>query len=102
MPNIEAHAFFSWEKGKTDIYITHKEASKRRAVKKLADLLNISLSEIICVGDGLNDVPLLNTCGFKVAMGNAADDLKKIADYIAPGVEEDGVAHIIEKFILKN
>lgn len=40
-------------------------------------------------------------CGFKVAMGNAVDEVKAIADYIAPPVEEDGVADVIEKFILK-
>lgn len=36
----------------------------------------------------------------RIAMGNAVDDLKAIADYIAPPVEKDGVAHVIEKFIL--
>jgi hydroxymethylpyrimidine pyrophosphatase-like HAD family hydrolase len=39
-------------------------------------------------------------CGFKIAMGNANEELKQIADYVAPSVEEDGVAHIVEKFIL--
>ena len=39
-------------------------------------------------------------CGLKVAMGNAVDDLKAIADYIAPTVDEDGVADVINKFIL--
>jgi len=39
-------------------------------------------------------------CGLKVAMGNATEDLKEIADYIAPTVDEDGVADVIEKFVL--
>jgi hydroxymethylpyrimidine pyrophosphatase-like HAD family hydrolase len=39
--------------------------------------------------------------GLKVAMGNAIKDLKAIADYIAPSVEEDGVADVIEKFVLQ-
>lgn len=38
--------------------------------------------------------------GLKVAMGNAVDDLKAIADYIAPSVNEDGIVDVIEKFIL--
>jgi hydroxymethylpyrimidine pyrophosphatase-like HAD family hydrolase len=55
---------------------------------------------MIGVGDGYNDFPLLEACGLKVAMGNALEDLKGIADYIAPSVDEDGVANVIEKFIL--
>ncbi|HXS15232.1 MAG TPA: HAD hydrolase family protein, partial [Candidatus Saccharimonadales bacterium] len=61
---------------------------------------DISTEEIIGIGDGHNDFPLLMACGLKVAMGNAVDDLKAIADYIAPSVDEDGVADVIEKFIL--
>lgn len=45
-------------------------------------------------------MPLLMACGLRVAMGNAVEDLKAIADYIAPPVENDGVADVIEKFIL--
>jgi hydroxymethylpyrimidine pyrophosphatase-like HAD family hydrolase len=41
-------------------------------------------------------------CGFKVAMGNAVPELKAIADYIAPSVEEDGLAHVLEKYIIKH
>lgn len=41
-------------------------------------------------------------CGLRVAMGNAVDDLKAIADYIAPSVDDDGLAEVIEKFILSN
>lgn len=42
----------------------------------------------------------LMACGLKVAMGNAVSELKTIADYIAPTIDEDGVADVIEKFIL--
>ena len=56
---------------------------------------------MIAIGDGPNDFPMLMAAGFKVAMGNASDDLKAIADYIAPTVEKDGVVDVIEKFILK-
>ena len=57
---------------------------------------------MIGVGDARNDAPLLNVCGLKVAMGNADDKLKKIAHYIAPSVDEDGVAHVVERFILSS
>jgi hypothetical protein len=41
-------------------------------------------------------------CGLKVAMGNAVPELKAIADYIAPSVTDDGMATVIEKFILNS
>jgi hydroxymethylpyrimidine pyrophosphatase-like HAD family hydrolase len=63
--------------------------------------LHLKKDEIIGVGDGYNDFPLLMACGLKVAMGNAVPDLKEIADYIAPSVVEDGVVDIISKFIVK-
>lgn len=56
----------------------------------------------MAVGDGYNDYPLLMAAGFKVAMGNAVPEVKAIADYIAPSVDEDGAADVIEKFILNN
>lgn len=84
-----------------DVYITNSTATKQVAVLELAKILGIETKEIIAIGDHYNDFPLFMACGFKVAMGNAVDDLKAIADYIAPSVEEDGVAHVIEKFILQ-
>lgn len=99
--NITAHAFPSWKKNKTDIYITHEKATKYHAVGKLSELLKIKTSDMIAVGDGPNDLPLLNACGLKIAMGNASENIKKMADYVAPSVSEDGVAHVVEKFILR-
>lgn len=82
------------------IYISSGEATKQHAVMKLAELLKISTSEIIGIGDHYNDFPLLMACGFKVAMGNAVPELKAIADYVAPSVEEDGLAQVLNTFIL--
>ena len=100
---IAAHKTFSWDKDrnyKMDIYITHSEATKYYAAQELARILGIETHEMIGVGDARNDAPLLEVCGLKVAMGNADDKLKRIAHYIAPSVDEDGVAHVVEKFIL--
>lgn len=80
--------------------ISHAKATKQHGIFEVAKILGIETSEIIGVGDGYNDFPLLMACGLKVAMGNAVDDLKAIADYIAPSVDEDGVSDVIEKFIL--
>lgn len=81
------------------ILISHAQATKQHGVYAVAQSLNLDPAEFIGIGDGDNDFPLLMACGFKVAMGNASLHLKAIADYIAPSVDEDGVAHVIEKFI---
>jgi len=100
IPTIYVHRLPSWKKDKIDININQASATKQHAILEVAKLLKIETHEIIGVGDGYNDFPLLMACGLKVAMGNAVDDLKEIADYIAPSVEEDGVADVIEKFVL--
>ncbi len=100
IPSISIYTTRSWTTGKIDILVTHLMATKQHAILKIAKILKIETHEIIGVGDGYNDFPLLMACGLKVAMGNAVEDLKAIADYIAPPVEEDGVADVIEKFIL--
>lgn len=83
-----------------DVYFSNIKATKQYAVFELSKILDITEDEIIGVGDGYNDFPLLMACGLKVAMGNSVDDLRGIADYIAPSVDEDGLAEVIEKFYL--
>lgn len=84
----------------TDVYLSDIHATKQHAVLKLAELLKIEQSDMIGVGDGYNDFPLLMACGLKVAMGNAVDELKAIADYVAPKVDNDGLSDVIEKYCL--
>jgi HAD superfamily hydrolase (TIGR01484 family) len=100
IPNLIVHKMVAWEKGKFSYFICNHAATKQHAILEVAKILGIKTDEIIGVGDGYNDFPLLMACGLKVAMGNAVDDLKAIADYIAPTVEEDGVADVINRFIL--
>ena len=102
IPTIAIHKMPSWSKGKVSVLISHASATKQHAILKVAEILKISTHEIIGVGDGYNDFPLLMACGLKVAMGNAVQELKEIADYIAPSVEDDGVVDVIERFILKD
>jgi Cof subfamily protein (haloacid dehalogenase superfamily) len=84
---------------KFGLNITHINATKLHGVQFLLEKLQIQREEVIGVGDSYNDFPLLMASGLKVAMGNAIDDLKAIADYTAPPVTEDGVATVINKFI---
>ncbi len=101
IPTIAAHKIVDWTHGLFSLNIAHVYATKQHAIFEVARRLNIETHEIIGVGDGPNDFPLLMACGLKVAMGNAVEDLKAIADYIAPTVDEDGVADVIERFVLK-
>lgn len=85
---------------KESIHITHKDAAKEKGLKKIADLLGINYAEIMAIGDSYNDFSLLTASGFKVAMGNAIPEIKAIADYIAPSVDDEGVAQVLEKFFI--
>lgn len=100
IPTIVIHKIPSWIDGKIGFVISDPLATKQNGIFEVAKLLNIETHEIIGVGDGYNDFPLLMACGLKIAMGNAVQELKEIADYIAPSVDEDGVAWVIEKFVL--
>lgn len=82
------------------VSVTSSIATKLHSVLEITKLLGIKPKEVIGVGDGYNDYPLLSACGLKIAMGNAVSELKAIADFVVPPVEEDGVATVIEKFIL--
>jgi len=99
-PAIHVQKLPAWDKGFMSIHITSSEASKLHGILKVAKILNIKTEEIIGVGDGYNDFPLLMACGLKIAMGNAVPELKSIADFVAPSVYDDGVATVIEKFVL--
>ncbi|MGH7245314.1 MAG: HAD family hydrolase, partial [Candidatus Levyibacteriota bacterium] len=101
IPTISVNKVPSWTKGKVDALISHVGATKQHGIMEVAKFLGIETKDMIGVGDGYNDFPLLLSCGLKIAMGNAVTDLKAIADYVAPSVEEDGVADIIEKFVLQ-
>lgn len=100
-PAIHVQKLIAWDKRFMSIDITSNKASKLHGILEVAKLLDIKTSEIIGVGDGYNDFPLLMACGLKIAMGNAVPELKEIADFIAPTVYEDGVATVIEKFVLQ-
>ena len=97
---LVAHAMGSWTPGTYDVHITHELATKKHALQSLLARLNVDHNNVMVVGDGGNDIPLFELAGLKVAMGNGADALKNKADWVAPSVDEDGLAVAIEKYIL--
>ncbi|MEG1003991.1 sugar-phosphatase [Clostridium sp.] len=79
----------------------NKEANKREGLKLLAKHLGINKDEIITMGDEMNDFPMIEYAGLGVAMGNACAGIKEIANYITDTNNNDGVAKVIEEFIIK-
>ena len=75
--------------------------SKGVALKFVADYYNIELNDVIAIGDSQIDVPMIEVAGLGVAVENAPESLKQIADITCPSNEDDGVAYVIEKYILE-
>lgn len=74
--------------------------NKAAALKELAEKLGIKREEIMTIGDGNNDVEMLEFAGIGVAMGNGTESAKKAANYVTDTNENHGVAKAIEKYIL--
>ncbi len=96
------HLVPDWVKGRVGIIITHAEATKQHGIFEVAKILKIDTKEIIGVGDGYNDFPLLLACGLKVAMEDAPEDLRAIADVVIPPAAKDGLVQIINNYVLDN
>lgn len=77
--------------------IMPKGISKAKAIEELCKNLNIELSQTIVFGDGLNDIEMFNVGGYKVAMGNAANQIKELADVVTKTNNEAGVAYELNK-----
>ena len=100
LPGVHTVVIVRIDNGDWMVDFTHAEATKATAVGRYAEILGIDPSQIVGAGDSYNDLPLLEACGLKIAMGNAAPEVKAIADYVAPTVDEDGLAAAIEEFVL--
>lgn len=86
IPELE---IFGWHPLGVDI--TAKHVSKGRALEAVCGYYGIPVSQSIAFGDAMNDKELLEAAGIGVAMGNAQDDLKKIADTVTEPVDQDGI-----------
>ncbi len=80
---------------------TNPIANKGTAVQHLAEtILGFDRSEVMTVGDNMNDVEMIEYAGIGVAMGNAPQALQDLANWVAPDVDHDGAAVAIAKFVL--
>ena len=81
---------------------SNPDASKYCAVKFLQEYWGIKQEETLTIGDQNNDIALLKAGGVKVAMANATEELKDIADYITDSVENNGFVVAMEELVLTN
>lgn len=74
--------------------------TKASGLRQVCGLLGITMADVVACGDSLNDAAMITEAGLGVAMGNAQDAVKRIADRVTLTNEEDGVAHIIREYLL--
>ena len=73
---------------------------KGTGLKYVADHLNISTDDCYAFGDSNNDISMFKAAGHGIAMGNACDELKEIAEYVTDSVNDDGIYHAFEHYHL--
>ena len=76
--------------------------NKAKAVAALAQFLGVDLSAVAAIGDGLNDLEMLTEAGFAIAMGNASDRVKAVADLVVGSNNEAGVAQAVNEILARN
>ncbi|MGJ9457647.1 Cof-type HAD-IIB family hydrolase [Oceanobacillus sp. CF4.6] len=84
----------------TNMEANPKGVSKARALHFLCDKIGITMKEVMAVGDSLNDIKMIQEAGIGVAMGNAQEAIKNVANHTTDSNNEEGVAKAIERFAL--
>ncbi len=86
------------------IELMHPQVNKSVALKAIADYAGVSMDEVMAIGDGNNDLPMLQAAGTGVLMGNADEATKaegvRLGLHTTTSVEEDGFASAVRKFVL--
>ena len=82
------------------IQLVHKQVDKAGALKLVAERYHAPREQVMAIGDAPNDLGMIRWAGLGVAMDNGWDRLKQEADVIAPANDDDGVAHVIQQYVL--
>ena len=93
MPNSKSAR---WTSAFTDVIPS--DGGKDKGIDAIANHLDIKVEEIMAFGDGGNDIDMLKHVGVGVAMGNARDDVKEIADFVTADVDDDGITYALKYF----
>lgn len=80
--------------------ITNTNVDKWEAIEDLIQKLGIKKEEVIAIGDNINDAKMVKNAGLGIMMGNSAPYIKEMADFVTKDNNNDGVAEVIEKYIL--
>lgn len=89
--NVEINYFYT--------EITRKNINKWVGIEALINKLGIKKEEVIAIGDNFNDTEMIENAGLGVAMENASDDIKRLADYVTSTNDDEGVLNVINKYI---
>ncbi|WP_338599615.1 phosphoglycolate phosphatase [Sulfolobus tengchongensis] len=81
------------------VHLAYHPAGKGIGVRKLLDLQGLMKEEVVGIGDSSTDVELFEQVGFKVAVGNADEELKSIADYVTNNKSGKGVREFVDKLL---
>lgn len=74
------------------------EGGKEKGIRAVYTAMDIKPEEVMAFGDGENDISMLELAGIGVAMGNAIDEVKKVADYVTDDIEQDGIYNALVYF----
>ncbi|MDO4198321.1 MAG: Cof-type HAD-IIB family hydrolase [Erysipelotrichaceae bacterium] len=85
-----------WHEGAVDI--VPKGTTKSSGIDFICERYDINPEETMGFGDGENDISMLRKCGIGIAMGNATDEVKEIADYITDSIDDDGLYKALKKY----
>lgn len=82
------------------IEIMPKNVDKAASLDRMLETVGLTKEDAICCGDGYNDITMIEYAGVGVAMANAREEVKAVADYITKSNDEDGLVDVIDKFII--
>lgn len=85
-----------WHPAFTDI--THRDADKGKALVAMCQHEGFDVADTMAFGDGGNDIPIIQKAGIGVAMGNAVDTVKAVADHVTSSVDDEGVSNALRFF----
>ena len=85
---------------KNNFEIMRKGVNKGKALQLLAKHMGYTMEQVMAIGDNENDIPMLASAGFPVAMQNGWEDAKRLAKFVTKSNDDHGVAHVLEKFLL--